>query len=343
MSPPSPAPERSPSAVALDTVALDTESDPVRALAEAYRAGGRVSLATSGTTGRPRRVVRTAASWVDSFVPAAALAELTRTGTVWVPGPLAATMNLYAVCLAAHLGAERVTRVEDASHAFVTPAGLHGLLNRSDLGGGLRLVVAGDRLGPELADRAEGRGWSVCHYYGAAQLSFVAWGRDAEGLRPFPEVEVETREGVVWVRSPWVAEREELDAGTSPVLRLSPDGWASVGDRGRVADDGTVRVTGRGDAVVTGGATVLVTEVEAALAPRTTGDLAVIGLAHAELGQVVAAVYTRADDLPALTDQARRELSPSHRPRRWLLRPGLPLTPAGKVDRAALATWAAEQ
>ena len=338
MSPPSPASELS-----SDVVALDAQSDPVRALADACSAGGLVSLATSGTTGRPRRVIRTAASWVDSFAPAAALAELTRAATVWVPGPISATMNLYAVCLAAHLGAERVARVEDASHAFVTPAGLHGLLDRPGLHRGLRLVVAGDRLGPQLADRAEDRGWSVSHYYGAAQLSFVAWGRDADGLHPFPEVQVSTREGELWIRSPWVAEREELGPGMTPVLRVTPDGWVSVGDRGRVAEDGTVQVTGRGDAVVTGGATVLVTEVEAALAPRATGDLAVIGLAHAELGHVVAAVYTRADDLPAIMDQARRELSPSHRPRRWLLRPRLPLTPAGKVDRAALAAWAAGQ
>ena len=335
MSQPSPASE-----LGSDAVALEAQADPVRALAQAYRAGARVSLPTSGTTGRPRRVVRTAASWVHSFAPAAALAELTRAGTVWVPGPLSATMNLYAVCLAAHLGSERVARVEDASHAFLTPAGLHGLLKRRDLDRGLRLVVAGDRLGPELADRAEDRGWSVSHYYGAAQLSFVAWGRDADRLHPFPEVEVASRAGELWVRSPWVAEREELAPGVPPVLRVDSEGWATVGDRGRVVD-GTVRVSGRPETMITGGATVLVADVESVLAPVAGGDLAVVGLAHAELGQVVAAVYTRAADLPALSARARRELPPEHRPRRWLLRPELPLTRAGKVDRAALATWAA--
>lgn len=338
MSPPSPASE-----LRSDVVALDAQADPVRALVAAYRAGGRVSLPTAGTTGRPRRVVRTALSWVDSFAPAAALAGLTRAGTVWVPGPLSATMNLYAVCLAAHLGAERVARVEDASHAFVTPAGLRGLVDRPDVQPGLRLVVAGDRLGPELADRAEDRGWSVSHYYGAAQLSFVAWGRDADRLHAFPEVEVMGRDGELWVRSPWVAEREELEPGMPPVLRFAAEGWATVGDRGRVANDGSVHVSGRVDAVVTGGATVLVADVEAALAPRTSGELAVIGLAHPELGQVVAAVFTHAADQPALAARARRALPSSHRPRRWLHRPGLPLTPAGKVDRSALAAWAAEQ
>ena len=337
MSPPSPASELS-----SDVVALDAQADPVRALAEAFRAGGRVSLPTSGTTGRPRRVVRSAASWVDSFGPAAGLADLTRAGAVWVPGPLSATMNLYAVCLAAHLGARRVAGVEHASHAFLTPAGLRALLDRPDVPSGLRLVVAGDRLGPELADRAEGRGWSVSHYYGAAQLSFVAWGRDADRLRPFPAVEVTSRDGELWVRSPWLAEREDQEPGTPAVLRFA-GGWATVGDRGRVAADGTVHVSGRVDAVVTGGATVLLADVETALAPWATGGLAVVGLAHPELGQLVAAVCTGTEDLRALSALARRELPASHRPRRWLHRSELPLTAAGKVDRTALTAWAADQ
>ena len=58
-------------------------------------------------------------------------------------------------------------------------------------GHGLRSVLLFDRadfgVDTVVADRVEDRGWSVSHYYGAAQLSFVAWGRDAGQLRPFPE------------------------------------------------------------------------------------------------------------------------------------------------------------
>ena len=113
-------------------------------------------------------------------------------------------------------------------------------------------------------------GAEVSHYFGAAELSFVAWGRHEDDLRAFPGVEVEVRDGVLWARSPFLA------AG---VRRVSPgrsccdaDGFGTVGDRGAVAADGTVTVLGRGDAaVLTGGATVQVADVESALRPGLAG------------------------------------------------------------------------
>src|SRR4029453_9724856 len=56
--------------------------------------------------------------------------------------------------------------------------------------GGMHVVVAGDRLSPDVVRRITGRGGRVAHYYGAAELSFVAWGCSGEDLRPFPGVEV---------------------------------------------------------------------------------------------------------------------------------------------------------
>ena len=41
---------------------------------------------------------------------------------------------------------------------------------------GTVVVVAGDRLDPALHDEAVRAGLRVHHYYGSAELSFVAWG-----------------------------------------------------------------------------------------------------------------------------------------------------------------------
>ncbi|HKO32600.1 MAG TPA: o-succinylbenzoate--CoA ligase, partial [Candidatus Limnocylindria bacterium] len=178
------------------------------ALLAAHRTGGLVSLRTSGTTARPRKVIRTAASWVDSFPVVADLIGLTESSRAWVPGPIGATMNLYAAALATYRGAALADSPRQASHAFLTPAGLFQLVTEpapTDL----HVVIAGDRLGTGLADLAEGRGWRVSHYYGAAQLSFVAWGRDEASLHPFPGVAVEARsDGRLWVSSPWLCEQE---------------------------------------------------------------------------------------------------------------------------------------
>lgn len=338
---------RTPLPEARRPVALDEAADPLTALSAAFRAGADISLLTSGTTDRPRRVVRSAASWVDSFGPAAALAELDTASAAWIPGPLTASMNLFAAALVAHLGARRVGRPAEASHAFLTPAALAGLLDGEVLvAPGLRLVVAGDRLSPGLAERAEARGWRVGHYYGAAQLSFVAWGRDSESLRPFPEVQVRAVDGVLWVRSPWVCSAELPPPGVAPSLRRldGADGpWWGVGDHGTVTADGEVRVAGRDGAVVTGGATVVLAEVEAVLAESARGEVHLVGLPHPRLGAVLAAVCTDPEDAERLPGLARTVLPAAQRPRRWLLRPRPPRTSAGKVDRTALADWAATQ
>lgn len=305
------------------------------ALRTAYAAGDTIRLPTSGTSGRPRWVLRTAASWVDSFPVVAGLCDLDGESRAWVPGSVAASMNAYAVCLVDHAGASLVESPGDATHVFCTPSSLQSLLD--DDHGPLVVVVAGDRLAPASADLAEAAGHTVHHYYGAAQLSFVAWGRDAESLRPFPAVDLDVRDGELWVTSPWLCLREE---GDPAVLRSeSRDGrlWMTVGDRGAVPSDGRLVVAGRPDAVTTGGATVVLADVEAALRPYARGEVVVVGRPHQRLGMVLNAICTNPADAADLGAIARRLLPVSHRPRRWSVLDELPVTAAGKVDRDRIA------
>ena len=274
---------------------------------------------------------RTTASWVDSFPAVARLTGLCASSRVWVPGPLSATMNLFAAVHAAHAGATLVGSLAAATHAHLTPAGLVDLLDDPELSG-TTVVVAGDRLSPGLHARATAAGAQVHHYYGAAELSFVAWGAHAEDLRPFPGVDVEVREGEVWARSPFLC--LGYDGPRGP-LRRDRDGFATVGDRGVLAE-GRLTVRGRADAVTTGGATVAVADVEPVLAGAATGEVVVVGLPHDRLGAVLAVVLSRAADLDDVRAAARTSLAGPHRPRRWFHVPELPLTEAGKVDRAAL-------
>jgi acyl-CoA synthetase (AMP-forming)/AMP-acid ligase II len=95
-------------------------------------------------------------------------------------------------------------------------------------------------------------------------------------------------------------------------------------------------VRGRDDAVTTGGATVAVADVEAVLLPRAAGEVVVLGVPHEDLGAVLAVVLTERGDHPLLLEAARTTLHGAHRPRLWFHVPELPLTAAGKVDRAAL-------
>jgi long-chain acyl-CoA synthetase len=309
--------------------------DPVSAVLDAHERGELIALRTSGTVSRPRAVVRTTGSWVDSFPHVSRLTDVHETSRVWVPGPLSATMNLFAVVHARFAGAAVVDSADDATHAHLTPALLRTALQQRTALAGVHVVVAGDRLPRDLADRARATGTQVSHYYGAAELSFVAWG-SADDLRPFPGVELRIRDDVIWVRSPYLSLGY---LGSDGPFTLGSDGFASVGDRGRLSD-GVLTVTGRGvAAVVTGGSTVLVDDVEQALSSASGAEVVVVGVAHPRLGQVVAAVVT---DRAALTAAraAAHELDPAQRPRLWFSLPRWPVTAAGKVDRVAVAELA---
>lgn len=305
--------------------------DPAAAFADAQRRGRPIALPTSGTAGHPRTIVRTTASWTESFPVVSELTATSSTSRVWVPGAITATMNLFAAVHSRWACAALVDDLADATHAHLTPTALRRLLaSGADLTG-RHLVVAGDRIDAATRDDVIAAGGRLSHYYGAAELSFVAWGEHADALRPFPGVEVEARGGELWVRSPFVSEGYR-----EPEHRLrTKDGWTTVGDRGDVAD-GRVRVHGREGGITTAGATVHIADIERVLRPLATGGLVVVGLPHPDLGEVVGAAVTDAGDVHRLTTLARETLTPAERPRRWLHLDPLPLTGNDKVDRAAV-------
>ena len=308
-------------------------TDPVAACRYARSAGLDLALATSATTGPAREVRRSTASWWDSFADYTALARLEPGARLWVPGPARATMNLFALVHAAETGVRVVGSPKEASHACLTPAHLDRALSK--LSRETVVVVAGAALPTGLASRAAEAGLDVQHYYGAAELSFVAW-VGADGLRAFPGVEVEARPeeagSVLWARSAYLCDGYFGEPGP---LRRDGDGWASVGDLGTVTD-GRIEVLGRPDAIITAAATVLVADVERALSGCATRDFAVHATAHATLGQVVTVTLTDRANREPMERHARAHLPVSHRPRRWRVVDSLPLTAAGKLDRAAL-------
>jgi len=310
-------------------------------------------LPTSGTTSEPRAVVRTAASWVTSF---AAFSQLTGIGTgdvVWAPGGSGSTLTLFAVWHAQDAGLDTVTTgpwrgvprrgLDAVTVVQCVPPVLDDVVTARERGGLPRLrlaVVAGAALPRALRGRAAATGLDVVEYYGAAETSFVGIGRDA--LRPFPGVEVASRDGVLWCRSPYLALACLGERGS---FVRDDEGWAGVGDRGTLAEDGVLRVHGRDAGLLVGGQVVLAADVERVLLD-VPGVLDVVCLARpdARLGEHVVAVVrlapagpTPREAVAALRAAARRQLPPAARPRRFVVARELPRTPGGKVARAELA------
>ncbi|MET8862943.1 class I adenylate-forming enzyme family protein [Nonomuraea sp. NPDC004580] len=310
---------------------------------------------SSGSTGRPRAIVRTRASWTGSYHHLNALTGIGPDDVVLVPGPLVSSLYAFAALHTLATGATALLpgrwpgraladHLAEASVVHLVPHRLPDVLDRP---GSLRVaVVGGAALAPGARQAAERAGVRVVAYYGATELSFVAADTDGGGLRPFPEVELEVRGegplGEVWVRSPWLAEGY-LGAAAGP-LRRDEDGWVSVGD---VAEPyragGVLRVRGRGDgAIQTGGATVVPEDVEEVLRKVPgVGDVVVVGSPHPSLGAVVTAViespFSEPPPRALLEETARGGLDWAQRPRHWYAVPELPRTPTGKPARALVA------
>ncbi|MFC9592147.1 class I adenylate-forming enzyme family protein [Streptomyces sp. NPDC056944] len=132
----------------------------------------------------------------------------------------------------------------------------------------------------------------------------------------------------------------ELDA-----RHRTEDGWVRTGDLGLLDADGLLHVVGRlKDVVIRGGANISPAEVERALAghPRIR-DVVCVGVPDPLMGERLAACVVAAGDGPAPTLDSlggfltALGLEPRKHPERLLVVAELPLTAAGKPDRAALA------
>lgn len=163
---------------------------------------------TSGSSGRPRAVCRTARSWALSIQPLAEIAGLSPADRVTLTGPLHATLHLFAAIHTLCVGAHLTDDVREATAVHCVPAVLAELTAPEPRAPHLRTaVVAGSPLPDAVAREAAAHGISVTEYYGAAELSFVAIRRWPEPtLRPFPGVDLRLgADGRLWARSPYCA------------------------------------------------------------------------------------------------------------------------------------------
>jgi long-chain acyl-CoA synthetase len=221
-----------------------------------------------------------------------------------------------------------------------------------DLGCIRLLAHAGAACPPRLKERLvetfpPGTTWE---FYGSTEGQFTAcrseeW-RERPGTvgraRPGRTLTVD-EDGTIWCAVPAHARFEYWRAPekTAAAWRETADGPAfSVGDLGRMDDDGYLYLDGRrDDLVISGGVNVYPVEVEQVLGAHPgVREIAVFGVPDDDWGQRVCAAVVGDVDLDDLRAKARADLAPAKRPKTYVRVETLPHTATGKLQRIRLRT-----
>ena len=328
-----------------------------------------VILYTSGSTGQPKGAVLSHAALAAANESwAGPVMGLTAADRVLAVLPLAHSFGLNGALLAPLLAGvtvvlqERFTPEDTlraiARHRATVFPGVATMFARilespalegADLSS-LRLAVSGAAPCPwVLASEWRRRtGVRIVRGYGMTELfrpiSYLAGEAtdrpDSIG-RAVPGVELRVVDDELWIRSP-AAMDGYLRAPEETAAVLAADGWFRTGDLATISDDGYVSIVGRKrELILRGGYSVVPGEVEQALlAHPAVAEAAVIGVAHPELGEEVAAFVTlragarvEPGDLIAF---CRQRLAGYKYPRRVTVVEAMPRSATGKILKAKL-------
>ncbi|RSS78946.1 class I adenylate-forming enzyme family protein [Streptomyces sp. WAC06614] len=262
-------------------------------------------------------------------------------------------------------------REHEPTHILGVPTMIRMMLDRLDTDAGVlptptALVLGGAPLDETTAkDAARAFGCPVVNLYGSADgvnchtgLAHQVPPTDSTGVvagHPDPRVaEIRIADPDTHTPLPDGAIGEIISRGpmtplcyvASPQLDAryrTPDGWVRTGDLGFLDEEGTLHVVGRlKDIVIRGGANISPAEVERQLAAHPlVRDVVCVGVPDALMGERLAAcIVARTAQVPVLEELGAyltaRGLEQRKHPERLLVVAELPLTPAGKPDRAAL-------
>jgi O-succinylbenzoic acid--CoA ligase len=301
---------------------------------------------TSGSTGAPKAALHTAG---NHFFSAEGARENIPLGPddrwllslpLYHVGGLAIVLrSLWAGAAVAlpREGKERPARAiprTRATHVSLVAAQLRRLLdatreNRGAVPSLKAMLLGGGPIPPALIEKAHEAGWPVATSYGltemTSQVTTTAPGDDLAVMqrtvgRPLPHRRVRIRRagggaehGEILVKGrPRFAGYVEGSKRREPFVRaFGEGGWLPTGDRGRIGEDGRLRVAGRLDRqFVSGGENIQPEEIEAALRRQPgVAEAAVVPIPHATFGKRPVAFVRGPAGAPFTpTDEATEEL-----------------------------------
>jgi len=330
--------------------------------------GTAVVIATSGSSGIPKRVVLSAAALRSSAeataarigsgqwmlaLPAAYIAGvqvlgrslLTGVDPVLLDGRFTADAFVRATA-ALRADADRFTSLVPAQLATLLDAAPSRADVRDALTSYRAILVGGQALPPSLRERAAEQGAEVVRTYGSSE---TAGGCVYDGI-PLDGVHLAEVDGEVRISGSMLADGYLGDPGlTAQVFQTADDGtrWYRTGDAGTVTPEGRLAITGRIDnVIVSGGINVSLDRVESVVRSIPGLEQAVVvGMPDDRWGEAsVIVLAAGAGDVEAMFAEARAlvaaEIGPHARPAQLEVVPELPTLASGKPDRETLRRMA---
>ncbi|MGW6442570.1 class I adenylate-forming enzyme family protein [Lentzea sp. NPDC055074] len=344
-----------------------TTADLLRHSPDPLRCDGRPGdvarlLHTSGSTGTPKACAQTYASMTNAWTarpeawPPAIQDLATRLDRYLVFGSLSSQVMFEYAALTLTAGGTIVvaenpaTAITDlgATARVITVPGLAKLVasqkrDPADLGTLKALLVSGSPLTPERHREAlEVLGPVLFHGYGQTETGMISMAtpHDPPGTVGRPPVEVELRDGELFVRTPGQAGGYWGDAEESAEVFV--DGWVRTRDLGRFDAFGYLRLTGRArDVVIVYANLHHVGPIEQVLAEHPdVAEAYVVAVPDDDTGEAVHAfVVPKADRVPELEELrtlVTGRLGAACAPAKVTAISEPPVAPSGKPDKREL-------
>jgi len=308
---------------------------------------------SSGTTGQHKVIWRDHQSWTSAFAAQSETFSINANDSLFLSGSLVYTANLNSALHILNEGGMVVftqssyprTWIEEikqnsVTSLFMVPSHYRILVKnmKAPLSHIQSLVSAGEKMDREtiLSLKALFPNGKICEYYGASELGHVSYIEAEEIIegdsvgRAFPGVKFWIEDQVVWVESPYIA----------PQFRPK----ATVGDLGRIDDQGRLYILGRKtDIINKGGIKLSPWEIEKVLHQHPQISQAVVfGIKHPLKGEQVAAVIVRKDsDLTyeKILAYCTKHLPHHACPQKIKFVESIPLNADVKSSRKSLAKW----
>ena len=308
---------------------------------------------TSGTTGRPKPLWRSESSWREFFDIQNNIFHINKDTKIFLHGSFSFTGVSNMVVAVLWSGGTVITTSSlrpirwiqlidkyHVDHIYALPTKLRLLVRhcKSKLDSISYIIGGSQVLDRQLMEQLE----LICPnmefilYYGASELNYITYctGKewlDREGTvgRPFPSVQIEEQNGVIYVT-------------TKHHIEGIPDTY-TVNDCGYIDSDGYLMFHGRrGDVINKGGYKISIPEMELYLQSlQGVSEVAIITINDEIRGEDFIAYMVLEDNtkLSKIIECIHHERPSVEWPKAILEIPMIPLTECSKVDKRKLKEW----